>query len=120
MIIRKCQKRKRIKGKKGIYVMNYLMVLEAACELAFGVGVLGVGLFGIYFLSAKNRIRNSAFSVLGIIVLIFMFIRWGGIPEFWDLVRIIILSVSGAAVGAGVIGISFLALIKRTKKEVTG
>ena len=98
--------------------MNYLMVLEAAGELAFGVGVLGAGLFGIYFSSAKNRIRNSAFSVLGIIVLIFMFVRWGGNKEFWDLARIIILSVSGAAVGAGVIGISFLALVKGSKKEV--
>jgi hypothetical protein len=98
--------------------MNYLMVLEAACELAFGVGVLGVGLFGIYFSSAKNRIRNSLFSCLGMVVLAFMFIRWGNVEEFWDLVRIIILSVSGAAVGAGVIGISFLALIKGSKKEV--
>jgi hypothetical protein len=92
--------------------MDYLMVLESACELAFGVGVLGVGLFGIYFSSAKNRVRNSLFSCLGMVVMAFMFIRWINVEEFWDLVRIIILSVSGAAVGSGIIGISFLALVK--------
>jgi hypothetical protein len=92
------------------------MVLESACELAFGVGVLGVGLFGIYFSSAKNRVRNSLFSCLGMVVMAFMFIRWINVEEFWDLVRIIILSVSGAAVGAGVIGISFLALVKGRRR----
>jgi hypothetical protein len=97
--------------------MEYLMLLETAAELAFGAGVLGVGLFGIYFSSAKNRIRNSAFSALGIAVLVFMFVRWGGVEEFWDLVRIIILSVAGGAVGAGVVGISFLAIVKGEKKE---
>jgi len=75
--------------------MDYLMVLEAASELSFGVGVLGAGLFGIYFSSAKNRVRNALFSALGIAVLAFMFIRWSSVEEFWDLVRIIILAVSG-------------------------
>ncbi len=96
--------------------MNYLMVLEAAAELSFGVGVLGAGLFGIYFSSAKNRIRNSLFSALGIAVLIVLFLRWSPVAEFWDLVRIIILSVAGGAVGAGVVGISFLALLKGKKE----
>jgi len=93
------------------------MVLEAACEFAFGVGVMGAGLFGIYFSSAKNRVRNALFSALGIAVLAFMFLRWSGVAEFWDLVRIIVLSVSGGAVGAGVVGISFLAIMKGSKKE---
>jgi len=97
--------------------MNYLMVLEAAAELSFGVGVLGAGLFGIYFSSAKNRIRNSLFSFLGIAVLVIFFLRWGSVEEFWDLARIIILSVAGGAVGAGVVGISFIAILKG-KKEV--
>jgi hypothetical protein len=100
--------------------MDYLMVFETALELAFGFGVLLVGLFGIYFLSPKDRIRHAIFSVLGIVVIAILFTRWGGVEEFWDLVRIIILSISGAAVGAGVIGISFLALIKGSKKEATG
>ncbi len=93
------------------------MILETAAELAFGVGVLGVGLFGIYFSSAKNRVKNATFSALGMAVLAFMFVRWGGVEEFWDLVRIIIISVAGAAVGAGVVGISFLAIVKGEKKE---
>lgn len=93
------------------------MVLEAACELSFGVGVLGAGLFGIYFSSAKNRIRNAVFSAIGMAVLAFMFLRWGGVEEFWDLVRIIILSVAGGIVGAGVVGISFLALVKGKEKK---
>ena len=97
--------------------MNYLMVLEAACELAFGFGVMGAGLFGIYFSSAKNRVRNALFSCMGIAVLAFIFLRWSGVEEFWDLVRIIILSVSGGAVGAGIAGISFLALVKGSKKN---
>jgi len=97
--------------------MDYLMVLEAASELAFGVGVLGAGLFGIYFSSAKNRVRNALFSALGIAVLAFMFIRWSSVEEFWDLVRLIILAVSGGAVGAGIIGVSFLALVKGSKKN---
>jgi len=97
--------------------MDYLMVLEAASELSFGVGVLGAGLFGIYFSSAKNRVRNALFSALGIAVLAFMFIRWSSVEEFWDLVRIIILAVSGGAVGAGIVGISFLALVKGSKKN---
>lgn len=92
------------------------MILEAACELAFGVGVLGAGLFGIYFSSAKNRIRNSLFSALGIAVLIVLFLRWSSVEEFWDLARVIILSVAGGAVGAGIVGISFLALLKGKKE----
>jgi hypothetical protein len=87
--------------------MGYLMVLEAASELSFG----------IYFSSAKNRVRNALFSALGVAVLAFMFIRWSGVEEFWDLVRIIILAVSGGAVGAGIIGVSFLALVKGSKKN---
>lgn len=96
--------------------MDYPMILEAACELAFGVGVLGAGLFGIYFSSAKNRIRNSLFSALGIAVLIVLFLRWSSVEEFWDLARVIILSVAGGAVGAGIVGISFLALLKGKKE----
>jgi len=46
-----------------------------------------------------------------------MFVRWSSVEEFWDLVRIIILSVSGGAVGAGIIGVSFLALMKGSKKN---
>jgi len=78
---------------------------------------LGAGLFGIYFSSAKNRVRNALFSALGIAVLAFMFIRWSSVEEFWDLVRLIILAVSGGAVGAGIIGVSFLALVKGSKKN---
>jgi small-conductance mechanosensitive channel len=94
------------------------MVLETVCELAFGVGVLGVGLFGIFFLSPKDRVRHTIFSLLGIVVIALLFIRWGDLTEFWELIKIIILSVSGLAVGAGIIGILFLALAKGGKKKL--
>ena len=38
------------KGKKEISAMNYLMILETACKLAFGVGI---GVVGISFPSLK-------------------------------------------------------------------
>lgn len=97
------------------------MVFETAMELSLGFGTLLVGLFGIYFLSRKDRVRHAIFSLFGIAVIAILFIRWGKDPEFWNLARIVILSVSGGVVGIAVVGLPFLAILRRrssTEREV--
>jgi hypothetical protein len=93
--------------------MNYLMVLEASTLFIFGFGALALGALSL--LKTKLKGPSIALSFAGIASIVFLFIRWSEVTEFWELVKIAVLIVGGGAIGGGIIAICALLIKTRSK-----
>jgi hypothetical protein len=93
--------------------MNYLMVLEISGLLVFGFGALAVGILSL--LKTELKLRSAALSILGILSILFLMVKWSQVAEFWELVRIAILIGGGVAIGGGLVAISYLLMVTRSR-----